>query len=659
MIDNTEALGIVNIFAAGNSGPKAYSITNPANRAYDSLDCFAIGNIIASTLQIYSNSSHGPSDCDSLTIKPNVVAPGYNIRSSIPNSSYSTMTGTSMAAPHVSGAVAILREAFPNATVDEIKEALLKSTQKLGDAPPNNIFGWGLINISRAIDSLMPKYNPDLRIYSFDYPLPQPGETISGAVQIKNFGHLLSNVYIKIIGSSPALTILTDSLYFGTVDLNEIKSGHIPFEAFISDTAVAGTILTADLILHGNGGYSHNGKLFIQVGQMPMAGYFTHQNSRFKFSISNYGQFGLAPGSMVPLGYSGFRYIDTARNDIWEAALMIGTDTDHVSDAARNIVEEPDNDFAIAPGGDMMISTPGPRADQESFSIFNDSKAERPIGLEISQRSYSWDNPADEGYVILEYIFHNNSESVITGLYFGSFFDWDIYDIGGYGSNKGGYSAIENLGYMYAYYGGAASKFRGISIINPEGTASFLLRRNPLSGPSLYYSEAEKFANLSSGIVTFDSLGDFAQIISTGPFNMEPEMSDTAIFAVVGGATLDELKANALRAANRYLASTDVNSDNKNQIPTSFRLSQNYPNPFNPVTTISFALESKQSVRLTIYNILGESVTELVDRELPAGNYSFNWNGLDKNGAACPSGIYLYRLSSGERALCKKMLLMK
>ncbi len=121
LIDNTEALGIVNIFAAGNytEWPHDQTIANPANRANDSLDCFAVGNfnhITTSDNKIVSTSARGPSDCDGVSIKPNVVAPGLAIFSSIPNGDYESFTGTSMAAPHVSGAVAILRQYAPNST---------------------------------------------------------------------------------------------------------------------------------------------------------------------------------------------------------------------------------------------------------------------------------------------------------------------------------------------------------------------------------------------------------------------------------------------------------------------------------------------------------------------------------------------------------------
>ncbi len=129
LIDNLEALGIVNVFACGNDGPGISTIRNPANRALDSIDCFAVGNVNAATPPVVqSSSSRGPSDCNG-AVKPNVCAPGFNIRSANLAGGYSALTGTSLATPHVSGLVALLRQKNPNATVDQIKNAILHTTQ--------------------------------------------------------------------------------------------------------------------------------------------------------------------------------------------------------------------------------------------------------------------------------------------------------------------------------------------------------------------------------------------------------------------------------------------------------------------------------------------------------------------------------------------------
>lgn len=89
------------------------------------------------------------------------------------------------------------------------------------------------------------------------------------------------------------------------------------------------------------------------------------------------------------------------------------------------------------------------------------------------------------------------------------------------------------------------------------------------------------------------------------------------------------------------------------QLPTEFTLSQNYPNPFNPSTTIRYALPNTASVKLQIYNALGEMVATLVDREQAAGTYQFQWQ------ANLPSGVYFYRLVAGNFVETKRMILMK
>jgi len=100
-------------------------------------------------------------------------------------------------------------------------------------------------------------------------------------------------------------------------------------------------------------------------------------------------------------------------------------------------------------------------------------------------------------------------------------------------------------------------------------------------------------------------------------------------------------------------------------LPTSFVLHQNYPNPFNPNTTIAFSFGSQggggvsQRVTLDIFNILGQSVTNILDSYLPPGNHEVGWDGTDRRGRSVASGIYLYRLSVGEESQSKKMLLLK
>jgi len=104
-------------------------------------------------------------------------------------------------------------------------------------------------------------------------------------------------------------------------------------------------------------------------------------------------------------------------------------------------------------------------------------------------------------------------------------------------------------------------------------------------------------------------------------------------------------------------STTDV-VDNSVQ-PKQFELENNYPNPFNPTTTLTYAVPRESNVALVIYNVLGQKVRTLVSDFKTAGKYSVVWNGLDDNGNAVSSGVYLYSLISGDVTLVKKMIMLK
>jgi len=98
----------------------------------------------------------------------------------------------------------------------------------------------------------------------------------------------------------------------------------------------------------------------------------------------------------------------------------------------------------------------------------------------------------------------------------------------------------------------------------------------------------------------------------------------------------------------------------KNEKPlTSFNLYQNYPNPFNQSTGIRFQLKEFGTVKLGIYNTLGQLITTLMDEEKQPGEYNIIWNGKNIRGRDVPSGIYFYKLSAGSFTEVKKMILLR
>jgi len=94
-------------------------------------------------------------------------------------------------------------------------------------------------------------------------------------------------------------------------------------------------------------------------------------------------------------------------------------------------------------------------------------------------------------------------------------------------------------------------------------------------------------------------------------------------------------------------------------IPQKFFLYPNYPNPFNPETSIMFSLDITSPIEVKIYSILGQEISTLHSGILESGYHSMVWNGTDQFGKSVGSGVYIYRIVSGNRALTGKMMLLK
>ena len=94
-------------------------------------------------------------------------------------------------------------------------------------------------------------------------------------------------------------------------------------------------------------------------------------------------------------------------------------------------------------------------------------------------------------------------------------------------------------------------------------------------------------------------------------------------------------------------------------IPNRYALGQNYPNPFNPSTTIQFELPDESHTKISIYNLLGREIIQLVNETYKAGYHEVIWNGKDSYGRTIPSGMYLYRMNANSFSSTRKLVFLK
>ncbi len=157
-LQSLRSAGILPVFAAGNSGPNAGTSHSPANNP----SAFAVGAINNNNL-IYGLSSRGPTTCGGTTdVFPELVAPGVNIYSTDLGGFYTTSSGTSMSAPHVSAGLALLLSAYPNLSAAQQEAALISSATDLGASSADDIYGNGRMDLFSAFQWLayMPTETP-------------------------------------------------------------------------------------------------------------------------------------------------------------------------------------------------------------------------------------------------------------------------------------------------------------------------------------------------------------------------------------------------------------------------------------------------------------------------------------------------------------------
>jgi hypothetical protein len=126
--------------------------------------------------------------------------------------------------------------------------------------------------------------------------------------------------------------------------------------------------------------------------------------------------------------------------------------------------------------------------------------------------------------------------------------------------------------------------------------------------------------------------------------------------------TSDEGKEYELNGSGEIAVSGDATGFTLNKVqgvPLTYSVSQNYPNPFNPKTSIRYEIPAENFVTISVYNIMGQKITDLVHELRPAGYHHTTWNSTNMHGDPVSSGIYIYTVTAGNYRADKKMVLMK
>jgi hypothetical protein len=311
------------------------------------------------------------------------------------------------------------------------------------------------------------------------------------------------------------------------------------------------------------------------------------------------------------------------------------------------------------------------------------------LGVEVRQRSLAYRDAAKKNAIIFVWEVTNISGGAIEGAYFGFWADADV----GYAFDDRS-SVVNDMAILWDndFYEQTFDRVPAIvafdfletpSGSNPTPSYCVFTNGSPNADPVGDYAE---YMFLSGGVpFEYPYPQDLRMLLSTGPFSLAYGQSVVVAGALVlsdvppGTQSLatgedgrpdpnDPILAQLLvtqqtlrQFYNLYLKGMGLPKGAEGGfaaaeqgLPTVFSLGQNYPNPFNPSTTIDYELPTTDHVTLTVYNLLGQAVTVLVDEVQEAG-----YKSVDFDATSLPSGVYLYRLTAGDCVATKKLVVVK
>ncbi len=573
-------------------------------------------------------------------MKPELSAPGQNVTTTSYSGDYSYnygFGGTSASAPFVAGAVALALSKNPGLTPEEIDTLLQNSAHDLGPAGHDTAFGAGRLDCLELINSVSTPTYPILRVENSgtdDTPPPGDGsgvfdkdEHVKLIVDVKNIGLDASVTGTASSLGDPFISVTDSNAAWGTITTGtSADNDGDPFIIYASNATPPAYTAGIQVTLTASG-YTFVETVQVSVGVYPRE-YNDHTTPTLSTSVTNFGSFGFFDPTMPSEIGNGFQF--NGVQTLYGGGFFLGI-------ASSNVITwEGGSSSEFLP---IMPLVAGTCAEGDCYYT---CYADPQTGVIITQRTFTFDSPPDQDYIILEAAVKNRGASTRADLFIGFFLDFDIHvESGPTWFDRGNWVNSSDWGYMWDE--GSTPAFTGyVGLVGLTGIAHGSMVENDvyIYPTGMGWADTVKY-NFMSGAF-FDPDGspaeDWSLIGAEGPFTLAPYEDYLWAVAVVAGDNLSDWESNAMTAIGKY-SSLRVGVSH---IPCAVSLDIS-PNPFNSVCAIRVLGESKG---IEIYDISGRIVRSFeINGDISTGQKVL-WDGRDVDGKDVSSGIYFVRCKS-------------
>lgn len=444
-------------------------------------------------------------------------------------------------------------------------------------------------------------------------------------------------------------------------------------------------LLLASVTVEGPGGVKKAGEATNSHEILEAAA--VHDAGRIHLALSGASTFGGYFLPQDPPRNAGQWPGDLGQNYLAGGGLWIGTRTDSVDRVVHHYYTLGSQINDWMPSNVEYPTTGADVSDQDIRIVYSDSAAPSPFGLQVEQTTRQWSEPGFDDFLIFEYRITNTSDRLLENVFASVWLDPDLVLENGtfVFDDLVGWDRERNM--IYASDAGTACNdplLNPENILCPPGHVGLVLLSHPFGrrqgrrphSAVAWNAEADPertiedtdsaFFSLMTGDIDlhgFDSTSttpdDYRMLLTAQPMALAPGKPMTVVFGMVIGESLEALQTNA-DAMLEMFESTPLASEDESTagipagITAGVQILPNYPNPFSARTTIPFEMDQPSQVRVSVFNLLGAEVAEIVSARFTAGRHQIDWSADD-----LPNGIYICRLDAGGSTQTLKLTLLK
>ena len=483
-----------------------------------------------------------------------ISSPGINMFTTSNGGFANVGSGTSWASPVVSGSAALVFSAFPTYTPEQVAAHIKETSFNHYSIPGNAAFidrlGRGRIDIGNALNS---SPGPSVYLVSRNWTdgndnIFTPGESVSLSGNFINWLNASSPALSCTLSSASPFISITDSIFSPGIinNLQVVNNNAVPFTVTISPLCPPNTVINFRLTF--NDGSYYDRQYFSLIVNPD---YLNITENVLHTSVAGNGRLGFTDTDQA-FGMGMSR--NGALQHIRTASLILTDSPTRVSDATISATVSPFNtDF-------LMVNPPRETqpeiAQHESFTGFNDDNAgASKLNVKSHLRSYAWNTPGYDRFVILEYTLINQGPSGLSNLFSGIYNFYDIPNAQFYGGlHMALWDASRRMGFAYNAQNPVGT-LAGVKLLSYDPVSWYAFNNDGAGGSiNIFdgFSDAEKHTAISNGVSRPSSVfGNVSGLLGTGPLNIQSGDSIRVAFALVLGDNLTDLQ-NTADAAQEY-----------------------------------------------------------------------------------------------------------